>query len=111
LTSMRDVEAGMAIWVVVLMSGFIVMATLARDGCYLIWKHKAASRPLTGDPVGWRRATATMLLIAAGPLLAIGARPLSDYSARTAAQLHAPGAYVTGVLAAGATPTGRGARP
>jgi hypothetical protein len=51
-----------------------------------------------------------VLLIAAGPLLAIGARPLSDYAARTAAQLHAPGAYVTGVLGAGTT-TGREAAP
>jgi multicomponent K+:H+ antiporter subunit D len=110
LTSTREVAAGPAIWVVVLISGFIVMAALARDGCALIWKHKTAGTPMPGEPVGWQRATATVLLIAAGPLLAIGARPLSDYAARTAAQLHAPGAYVTGVLGAGNT-TGREAAP
>jgi len=111
LTSTREVAAGPAIWVVVLISGFIVMAALARDGCALIWKHKAAGTPMPGQPVGWQRATATVLLIAAGPLLAIGARPLSDYATRTAAQLHAPGAYVTGVLGAGAMSTGDEARP
>ncbi|WP_374683769.1 monovalent cation/H+ antiporter subunit D [Accumulibacter sp.] len=111
LTSTRDVEAGSAIWVVILIAGFMVMAALARDGCYLIWKHKAAARSLPGEPVGWQRATATLLLVAAGPLLAVGARPLADYAARAAAQLHAPGAYVTGVLGAGATTTGHGTRP
>jgi len=111
LTSTRDVEAATAIWVVVLVSGFIVMAALARDGCYLIWKHKTAARSLPGAPVGWQRATATALLIAAGPLLAIAAHPLSNYAARTAAQLHAPGVYVAGVLGAGAITTGHEERP
>jgi hypothetical protein len=92
--------------------GFVVMIALARDGCHLIWKNRAQQprQAHATEAVGWQRATATVLLIAAGPLLAIGARPLSDYAARTAAQLHAPGAYVTGVLGAGTT-TGREAAP
>ncbi|WP_291995318.1 monovalent cation/H+ antiporter subunit D [Candidatus Accumulibacter sp. ACC003] len=102
LSSLREVAAGPVIWTVVLGSGFIVMAALARDGCYLIWKHKGAARPLAVEPVGWQRTTALLLLVAAGPLLALLARPLSDYSGRAAAQLHTPGAYVTGVLGAGA---------
>ena len=100
LTATRDVAAGAAIWTVLLVCGFIVMAALARDGCYLIWKHKAGAgaRPLPSEPIGWQRATATVLLVAAGPLLAVAARPVADYCQRAAVQLHTPGAYVTGVL-------------
>ncbi|WP_313950502.1 monovalent cation/H+ antiporter subunit D [Accumulibacter sp.] len=111
LTSMRDVAAGTAVWVVVLTAGFVVMAALARDGCYLIWKHRAAAQPLVVEPIGWQRVTATLLLVAAGPLLAVLARPLSDYTMRAAEQLHAPGAYVTGVLRPGAANNGREAKP
>ncbi|MBZ0145238.1 MAG: hypothetical protein K8F56_16835, partial [Rhodocyclaceae bacterium] len=41
---------------------------------------------------------AIALLVAAGPLLALFARPVADYTARAAAQLHAPKAYIAAVL-------------
>ena len=103
LSSLRSAAAAPVMWTVLLTSGFVVMAALARDGCYLIWKHKATARPLALEAIGWQRATAVLLLVAAGPLLALLARPLADYTARAAAQLHAPGGYVTGVLGASAT--------
>ncbi|HCV12564.1 MAG TPA: Na+/H+ antiporter subunit D, partial [Candidatus Accumulibacter sp.] len=49
------------------------------------------------------------LLVAAAPLLAIFAGPLGDFAQRTASQLHAPGAYVAGVLGAQAQTAGHGA--
>jgi multicomponent K+:H+ antiporter subunit D len=108
LTTLREVAAGTAIWWVILASGFLVMIALARDGCYLIWKHQAvAGQTPAAPPIAWQRVAATLLLVAAGPLLAVLARPLSDYAERTAGQLHAPGAYVDGVLGAGTAKAGR----
>ncbi len=96
LTTLRAVSAGTAIWVVVLAAGFMVMIALARDGCYLIWKYRVAAEP--APAIAWQRATATLLLVAAGPLLAVMASPLSEYAERAASQLHSPGAYVASVL-------------
>jgi NADH:ubiquinone oxidoreductase subunit 5 (subunit L)/multisubunit Na+/H+ antiporter MnhA subunit len=59
-------------------------------------KHRTLGGPAAA--IAWPRATATLALVAAGPLLAVLARPLSDYTERTARQLHAPGAYVAAVL-------------
>ncbi|WP_300454792.1 monovalent cation/H+ antiporter subunit D [Accumulibacter sp.] len=98
LSTLREAPAGTAIWVVLLTAGFIVMIALARDGCLLIWRNGTfaeATRPIAG---GGRKAAATLLLVAGGPLLAVVARPLADYSARAAHQLHAPGGYVDAVL-------------
>jgi len=108
LTRLREVAAGPAIWLALLTSGFIVMIALARNGCLLIWKQETPIEPraAAATPIAWQRATATLLLVAAGPLLAIGVRPLADYAARAASQLHAPGAYVAGVL--GPTPAAIG---
>ena len=101
LTTLRQTPAGTAIWIVLLGAGFLVMAALARQGCTLLWKPQALRLAATPAPaVGWQRALATLLLVAAAPLLAIFAGPLSAYAQRTASQLHAPGAYVAGVLGA-----------
>ena len=98
LTTLREVAAGTPIWVVLLGSGFIVMIALARAGCILLWKHAALAGQPLAPAIAWQRVTATLLLVAAGPLLALAARPLSAYTERAAAQLYAPGAYVSGVL-------------
>jgi multicomponent K+:H+ antiporter subunit D len=105
LTTLREAAAGLAIWVVLLGAGFVVMIVLARAGGDLFWKQKTVAGPV--DAIAWQRATATLALVAAGPLLAVLARPLSDYAERAASQLHAPGAYVAAVL--GPVPA-RGAR-
>ncbi|MEF8711954.1 MAG: proton-conducting transporter membrane subunit, partial [Candidatus Accumulibacter propinquus] len=96
LTTLREVAAGTAVWVVLLGAGFVVMIALAHNGGYLFWKHRTLVGPAAA--IAWPRATATLALVAAGPLLAVLARPLSDYTERTARQLHAPGAYVAAVL-------------
>ncbi|MBL8394267.1 MAG: monovalent cation/H+ antiporter subunit D [Candidatus Accumulibacter sp.] len=99
LTALREVAAGPAIWSVLLAAGFLVMIALARDGCYLIWKHPATGEQTAAPTFAWQRATATLLLVTAGPLFALFARPLSDYAERAARQLHTPTAYLAGVLA------------
>jgi multicomponent K+:H+ antiporter subunit D len=63
-----------------LCAGFVVMIALARDGCHLIWKYRVEQPG--GRNRGHRLAAraATLLLVAAGPLLAVLARPLADYA-------------------------------
>jgi hypothetical protein len=90
LTTLREVAAGPAIWVVVLISGFVVMIALARDGCPDLEAPGSgrAARPQPshrlaagdGDPAAGRRRAAA----------GVGARPLADYAARTAANCMRP---------------------
>ena len=98
LSTLRDTASGPAIWIVMLAAGFLIMAALAKAGSHLFWKRKPDMPPPAAHATAWQRTVAVLLLIAAGPLLVIFARPVSDYAARAATQLHAPGAYVSGVL-------------
>jgi multicomponent K+:H+ antiporter subunit D len=99
LSALRETPAGAAIWLGILAAGFLTMIVLTREGCRLFLKNRApAERPPA--PIAWQKTTATVLLAAAGPLLALLAPPLSAYAERAARQLHAPGAYVAGVLGA-----------
>lgn len=111
LSTLREVAEGPAIWTVLLTAGFLIMAALARVGSRLFWRRKP-DMPLPAAPaIAWQRAAAVLLLVAAGPLLALFARPVADYAARAAAQLHAPGAYVDGVLGMDKHSIKREARP
>ncbi len=57
---------------------------------------------LTATPtIVWQRAAAVLLLVAAGSVQALFARPVADYAAHAAAQLHAQRAYIDGVLGKG----------
>jgi multicomponent K+:H+ antiporter subunit D len=104
LEAFRETPAATTVWTVLLLAGFLVMASLARNGSRLFWDRKTAPAGApqgeegAPPPAGWRRATAIALLVAAGPLLALFARPVADYAARAAAQLHAPEAYIAAVL-------------
>ena len=111
LSSLRESAAGAAIWAVMLMAGFLVMAALARGGSRLFWRRKPDMPPVPAPSLAWPRAAAVLLLVAAGPLLALFARPVADYAARAAVQLHAPGAYIDGVLGADRHAIVREARP
>jgi len=74
---------------------------LARAGSILIWENGPGETPSPARPaahIGWRRLAATLCLIAAGPLLAVFAQPVSGYAQRTAAQLHDTRAYIHAVL-------------
>lgn len=98
LSALRETLLGAAIWTVMLTAGFLVMAALARGGGRLFWQRKAGAPPMAAPGGAWQRSTAILLLVAAGPMLALFARPVVDYAARAATQLHAPGTYVSGVL-------------
>jgi multicomponent K+:H+ antiporter subunit D len=101
LNTLRGAEAGVAIWTLLLLAAFLVMMALARAGSILIWENGPAETPSPALPVadvGWRRLSATLCLIAAGPLLALFAQPVSGYAQRTATQLHDTRAYIHGVL-------------
>ncbi|BAN35812.1 NADH/ubiquinone/plastoquinone (complex I) [Sulfuricella denitrificans skB26] len=98
LSAVRETPAGPAIWIISLTAGFLIMAALARAGSRLFWKHKSDTQPHATPTIAWQPAAAVLLLVAAGPLLALFARPVSDYAARAAVQLHTPGAYVNAVL-------------
>lgn len=97
LTTLRDVAAGPAIWAVLLGASFLVLIVLARDGSELLWKAPIPAIE-TAQVIPWQKVTATLLLVAGGPLLALFARPLADYAERAAVQLYAAEAYVAGVL-------------
>lgn len=101
LNTLRGVEASIAIWTILLVAAFLVMMALARAGSILIWENVPGETPSPARPVahiGWRRLAATLCLIAAGPLLAVFAQPVSGYAQRTATQLHDTRAYIHGVL-------------
>ncbi len=98
LSALRETAAGPAIWVILLTVGFLIMAALARAGSRLFWRRKPEMQLPTAPAIAWQRTAAILLLVAAGPLMALFARPVADYAARAAAQLHAPGTYIDGVL-------------
>jgi multicomponent K+:H+ antiporter subunit D len=100
LSALRETAEGPAIWVVFLTTGFLFMAAMAMVGSRMLWRRRTDMPSSGALPIAWQRATAVILLVAAGPMLAIFARPVADYAARAAAQLHAPDAYITGVLSA-----------
>ncbi len=97
LGALRGVAGAPALWTVLLAASFLVMIALARNGCLLVWKHQAMARP-AANPLPPTMTVATLLLVAAGPLLAVVAEPLAAYAGRAASQLHSPGAYVASVL-------------
>ena len=88
LNTLRGVEAGVAMWTILLLAAFLGMMALARAGSVLIWENGPGETPSPACPtarIGWRRLAATLCLIAAGPLLAVFAQPVSGYAQRTAA--------------------------
>ncbi|WP_439533206.1 monovalent cation/H+ antiporter subunit D [Polymorphobacter sp.] len=90
----------LAWWTALLASGLAVTLAFARAAGPLFWQ--ASEVPAVARlPDGLHRpapALGLWLLVAAGPLLVILARPASDYAAATAAQLHQRQAYLDAVL-------------
>ena len=111
LSALRDSGSAAAIWFVLLVSGLLVMLALARGGSRLFWARKPDLPPAAAPAVSWQRATAILLLVAPSVLLALFARPVSDYAARAAAQLHDPQAYIAAVLGADRATIPREHRP
>ncbi len=111
LSALRDSGSAVEIWSVLLISGLLVMMALARGGSRLFWARKPDMPPTAAPAVGWQRATAILLLVSPAILLALFARPVADYAARAAAQLHDPQAYIAAVLGAERANIAREARP
>ena len=111
LTAVRDSGQATAIWSVLLLAGLLLMLALAKKGGRLFWVRSPTHPPISAQPVGWRRATAVILLVSPVLLLALFARPVADYAARAAAQLHDPQAYITAVLGEDRANIQREARP
>jgi multicomponent K+:H+ antiporter subunit D len=104
LRAVQDEVAATAIWTVLIVSGFVIMAALARGGSRLFWETRAEASPPVDPPACWQRISATSIMVGCVVAFTLLAGPAARYAARTAAQLHEPGAYVSGVLgpAAGA---------
>jgi multicomponent K+:H+ antiporter subunit D len=98
LRAVQDGAAGSTIWTVLIVSGFLIMAALARGGSRLFWETRAETSPPAVAPAGWQRISATSILLGCVVAMTLLAQPAARYAARTAAQLHEPGAYVAGVL-------------
>jgi multicomponent K+:H+ antiporter subunit D len=111
LTALRDSDLAAAIWLVLLLAGLLTMLALARGGARLFWARKPGMPTAAATAMNWRRATAIALLVAPAVLLALFARPVSDYAARAAAQLHDPQGYIAAVLGADRANIKREQRP
>ncbi|MBU1425361.1 MAG: monovalent cation/H+ antiporter subunit D [Gammaproteobacteria bacterium] len=98
LTALRDSGDMVAIWSVLLFAGLLLMLALAKGGGRLLWERSPHHPHASTARSGWRRSTAIVLLVSPALLLALFARPVADYAARAAAQLHDPQAYVSAVL-------------
>ncbi|MDD2700436.1 MAG: monovalent cation/H+ antiporter subunit D [Sideroxydans sp.] len=98
LTALRDSGSATAIWSVFLFAGLLLMLALAKGGGRLFWERSPNHPHGSTHPFGLRRGLALALLVSPALLLALFARPVSDYAARAAAQLHDPQAYVAAVL-------------
>lgn len=88
-------HAGMAwLWAGLLGASLLAILALSRAGSALFW-HTLGRGEVTTP----RAALACAgLLLAASPLLVVFAAPVRDFAAASAAQLLAPGGYVTAVL-------------
>ena len=101
LQSLRESDLGAWIWLMLLLSGLIVVLVLARAASLVFWepgtpgteKH-AAVAPVPAPGVWW----ALGLLLAAIPVLTVAASPVSAYARATAEQLLSRDAYIAAVI-------------
>ncbi|MBU0689982.1 MAG: monovalent cation/H+ antiporter subunit D [Gammaproteobacteria bacterium] len=98
LSALRDSGQAAAIWFVLLFAGLLLMLALAKNGGRLFWERSPHHPHAIAVPIGWHRAIAVTLLVSPALLLALFARPVADYAARAATQLHQPHAYIAAVL-------------
>jgi multicomponent K+:H+ antiporter subunit D len=96
-------ESAMAplIWGVVLLAGLITTLALAKTGSRLFWE--TSNEDVSATQVDYSENTcyqyfATFSLIALSLLLMIFAQPLSEFTQRTAMQLHASEQYINAVI-------------
>jgi multicomponent K+:H+ antiporter subunit D len=113
LFAVKETAIMPAIWTVVLMTGLFTIIALAKTGSRLFWEAPSDDvlTPQVEQPLNIiYQYIATFGLIAVSLLLMIFVQPLSDFTQRTAAQLHAPEQYINAVIPQHAD-IHRGARP
>lgn len=101
LSAISQTAMAFAIWTVILSSGLITTVALAKAGSRLFWEMPGEGEPLTPQPLQaghWRQHAATYGLITISLLLVVFARPVSDFTQRTAAQLDQPAQYINAVI-------------
>jgi len=111
LSALHDGGSAIAIWSVLLFAGLLLMLALAKGGGRLFWERSPSHPHGSTHPFCWRRSFAVALLVSPALLLALFARPVSDYATRAAAQLHDPQAYIAAVLGADRATIQREHRP
>ncbi len=84
------------VWSVILVTSLIAIVGMMRAGVIVFWRVEG-DQPSVPRPGGLAVTMAGMLL-GLIVLLTLGAGPVSDYAAQTAAQLHDPAAYIEAVL-------------
>lgn len=95
LRSAIDQPGAAALWAVLLLSGLLLVVAFSRAGSQLFWK---VSPALPGARHSALALLPAGLLLAACLALALAAAPVQRLTEATAAQLHAPAAYVQAVL-------------
>ncbi len=105
LSAVSQSSLAAAIWTVILLAGLLTTVALAKAGSRLFWEAPVQDEqeaPVTAaEPASCNKPqyAATFALITASVLLVICARPLSDFTLRTAQQLHDPAQYIGAVIA------------
>ena len=91
------------VWATLLLSGFVIALVLARAASTLFWEAghppEAPARP--GNLGQLAGALPVVVLVGASPLLTLWAQPIAEFSAATAAQIHARAPYIDAVLGHG----------
>lgn len=100
LDAARGHEAAVWVWVVVLVGSLFAIVALARAGSMIFWKSESPFDAIVPEasPVIPQTVVATAALLAAAPLLAVLAGPVSDYMQATAGQVMDRHAYIDAVL-------------
>ncbi|MEY6432385.1 monovalent cation/H+ antiporter subunit D [Thioalkalicoccus limnaeus] len=87
------------IWTALLVSGLLILVSLARAGSYLFWRGPVST---SDHAPSWPLLTPAILLLSTSPLLVLFGGPMTEFAAATAAQMLDTSAYIEAVL--GQTP-------
>ncbi|MDP2247806.1 MAG: monovalent cation/H+ antiporter subunit D [Nitrosomonadales bacterium] len=101
LYAASDTTMVSAIWLIVLASGLITTVALAKAGSRLFWEIHSEGEAEAQEALPAkepRQYIATFSLVAVALLLVVFAQPVSDFTQRTAAQLHQPEQYIQAVI-------------
>ncbi|HPN09241.1 MAG TPA: monovalent cation/H+ antiporter subunit D [Syntrophales bacterium] len=104
LAAAGDGPPALGLYTAVLGGGLLILIALSRAGSTLFWRQTETAAPGgTPDPV---RLGAAVLLLAAAPILVIGAGPILAYLDGAAGQLLSPAVYIAEVLPHLTAPSG-----